>query len=151
MFRSVKLKNGKRTIFFAICALLFAAAAFFALRSGAADTVTVGEKTISLRAQDAADTAAFLTACGCDGALLLSEKEVTVPKHWNKTYDDYNALQRQQGLDLVPYKGKPAQEVVFCVDGGRYATLLISGGRIIAAHRCESDGSGMQPLLDGGS
>ena len=70
-----------------------------------------------------------------------------MPKHWNETYTRYNELQRQQGFDLAPFKGKPAKEYVYFVADARNATVLVSGNRIIAAHVCSCDGSEMRMIL----
>lgn len=147
MFHSFKVKGLRLTVFSLLCLLLFVGVCLLALRAGGRDTVTVGGERYSLRVADTRDVAAFLAVCGYDVAEPLSEQEVTVPKTWNDTYDRYNRLQLSQGLDLVPYKGRVAQELIYAA-GERFITVLLSGDRIIAAHISVMDGSSQyEPLI----
>ena len=146
MFRSVKLKNIKITVVCVLGVLLLLAACFPVLRSAAPDTVMIGDKPYPLQAEDSSDVEAFLTACGYESPEYLFENDITVPKHWNDVYTSYNELQRQQGFDLTPYKGKPAKEYVYFVDDTLNAVVLLSDGRIVAAHVSECDGSEMRIL-----
>lgn len=149
MFHSVKLKNVRITVFSLACLVIFVAVCLLALRAGAPDTVEIGGDSYSLRAVDDEDIEAFLRTCGYEPEGLVSETEITVPKIWNDTYTRYNDLQSAQGLDLTPYKGKPARELVYaCADGDRVITLLTADDRIIAAHTADSDGSHMERLID---
>ena len=146
MFGSVKVKNIRLTVFSLVCLVIFTAVCVLMLRAGAPDTVTIGGESYSLRAEDEADMRAFLTACGVEAGEALDERGVTVPKHWNEAYRDYQELQKAQGLDLVPYKGKAARQLTF--DGGeRVIVLLRADDRIIAAHICDEDGSSMRRLI----
>ena len=147
MFRSVRIKNGWVTVLSLIGVLFFVAVCLIALRAGTPDTVAVQDEIISLRAEDDDDIAAFLATCGCEAPELLYEHSVTVPKNWNDSYTAYNELQRQQGFDLVPYKGKAATELTY-ICGGSCITLLLSENKIIAAHVCEPDGSAMRALIN---
>lgn len=146
MFRSVKLKNIKVTFVCVLGVSLILAACFLILRSSAPDTVMIGDKPYPLQAQDSSDVEAFLTACGYESPEYLFENDITVPKHWNDIYTSYNELQRQQGFDLTPYKGKSAKEYVYFVDDTLNAVVLLSDDRIIAAHISECDGSEMRIL-----
>ena len=151
MFGSLQLKNRYITVISLICLVIFTALCFVMLRAGAPDTVEIGGESYTLRAGDEADIAAFVKLCGCELSEKLSERGITVPKHWNDLYTEYNELQRQQGFDLVPYKGKSASEAVYAIaDSEEFLTLLISDGRIIAAHICGADGGDMKPLINGG-
>ena len=137
MFRSVKIKNTSVTVFSLACLIVFVLVCFFMLRTGVPQTVSIGGEEYSLRAEDDTDIRAFLDACGAEGAELVTEREITVPKAWNKIYESYQELQKAQGLDLEPYRGKPARELIYAsADRDDYAAVLVSGGRIIAAHRC---------------
>lgn len=147
MFRSVRIKNIWLTVFSLIGVLFFVAVCLTALRAGSPDTVAMGEERVSLIAEDDEDLMAFLAACGCQDPALLYEHEITVPKHWNATYTAYNVLQREQGFDLVPYKGKAATELAYA-DGDRCITLLVCEQKIIAAHCCDPDGSDLRVLIE---
>lgn len=144
MFRSVRLKSIRLTILSLIGVLLFVTICLVALRGRSSDTIEINGEKISLRAEDEADVDRFLSACGYEEREFLFEHEITVPKNWNDTYIQYNELQKEQGFDLVPYKGKPAVEYVYFVDQVWNATVLASDHNIIAAHICNIDGSEMK-------
>lgn len=144
MFRSVRLKNIRLTLLSLIGVLLFVAVILVALRGGSSGSIEIDGEMISLSVNEEADVERFLTACGYEAPKFLFSHEITVPKNWNETYTRYNELQRQQGLDLVPYKGKLATEYVYYVDDTLNATVLVSDDRIIAAHICDCDGSEMR-------
>lgn len=146
MFQSVRLKNIRLTILSLIGVLLFIAICLVALRGRAAESMAYGGERISLRAEDEADVRRFLTACGYSPIEFLFQTEVTVPKNWNEVYTEYNELQRQQGFDLVPYKGKPAVEYEYFVNDTLNATVLVSEQKIIAAHVAECDGREMRMI-----
>ena len=77
-----------------------------------------------------------------------SEREVQIPKTFDETYQAYNAIQLEQGLDLVPYQGKRATLYTYELteyptgEEGVTANLLIRRNRLIAADisSAESDG-----------
>ena len=149
MFRAFKLKNIRLTVFSLLCLLIFTTVCLLSLRAGTPDTVEINGKNYSLRAEDEADITAFINVCGYEVGEQLYEREITVPKHWNDIYTRYNELQRQQGFDLLPYKGKSARELCYTVDGSdKTITLLLGESRIIAAHICASDGENMQPFIN---
>ena len=137
MFGSVKV-NQKKMIVFSLSALLvFFGVCLMMLRAGAPDTVRIGDTAYPLKVENDAEIEAFLDACGCPAQGLVSDRTVTVPKTWNDTYTAYEALQRDQGLTLAPFKGKEARELVYAVrDADDYVAVLVAEGRIIAAHRC---------------
>ena len=146
MFQSVRLKNIRLTILSLIGVLLFVTICLVALRGRAADTMEHGGERISLNAEDEADVERFLTSCGYSSIEFLFQTEVTVPKNWNDIYTEYNELQRQQGFDLVPYKGETVEEYVFFVNDTLNATVLVSEQKIIAAHVADCDGREMRMI-----
>ncbi|HBE15026.1 MAG TPA: hypothetical protein DCY72_02095 [Ruminococcaceae bacterium] len=146
MFQSVRLKNIRLTILSLIGVLLFVTICLVALRGRAADTMEHGGERISLNAEDEADVERFLTSCGYSSIEFLFQTEVTVPKNWNDIYTEYNELQRQQGFDLVPYKGETVEEYVYFVNDTLNATVLVSEQKIIAAHVADCDGREMRMI-----
>ena len=146
MFQSVRLKNIRLTILSLIGVLLFVTICLVALRGRAADTMEINGETVTLRAGDEADVEHFLTSCGYSSPKFLFQHEITVPKNWNDIYTEYNELQRQQGFDLVPYKGKTATEYEYFVDDTLNASVLVSENRIIAAHVANCDGREMRMI-----
>lgn len=146
MFRSVRLKNIRLTILSLVGVLLFVAICLVALRGRSGDTTEINGERISLHVENEADVEDFLTACGYASPDFLFQHEITVPKNWNDVYTGYNELQCQQGFDLVPYKGKPAEEYVYFVNDTLNATILVSDQKIIAAHVANCDGREMRMI-----
>lgn len=148
MFGTVRLRNIRIAAISAVCVIIIAAVCLPTLRSGAPDTVEIGGESYSMRAENGEDIKAFISACGYETDELISDREITVPKIWNDTYKDYNDTQLRQGFDLTPYKGKPARELIYSLSSADgYITLLVSEGRMIAAHKSAMDGAGYEPLI----
>ncbi len=148
MFRSVRVKNWKLTVFSIACFLIFLTVCLMALRAAPPDTVEADGEKIGLKISSDEDIEAFLDRCGCSAEGCVSDEEITVPKTWNDTYSDYNEMQKQQGFDLRPYKGKTARKLVYALNNGRFATLLVTDDRIIAADvSTVREGADPQPLL----
>ena len=136
VFGSFRLNRRAVTALSLLGAFAFLGVCLMLLRAGARDTVTIGERDYSLLVEDEADVEDFLTACGYIPEGCVSDRTITVPKTWNGVYAAYQELQKGQGLTLVPYKGKEARELIYAsAQSEDYAAVLISGGRIIAAHR----------------
>ena len=146
MFQSVRLKNIRLTILSLIGVLLFVTICLVALRGQSADAMEVNGERISLHAEEEADVEQFLTSCGYSSIEFLFQTEVIVPKNWNAIYTEYNELQRQQGFDLVPYKGETVEEYVYFVNDTLNATVLVSEQKIIAAHVANCDGREMRMI-----
>ena len=133
MFGSVKIKNRLLTAISLLCVALFVAAAFLLLRSSAPDTIAINGANVPLGVSDDGDISAFLRLCGYEPIQTVSDREITVPTVWNDVYTEYQELQRAQGFDLAPYKGKPSRELTLDC-GDEYVTMLMCEDRIIAAH-----------------
>ena len=149
MFHSVRIKNAKLTLFSIACFLIFLAVCILMLRAAPPDSVEVDDERVGLKIDSDEDIEAFIGKCGHSVEGCVSDEAVTVPKTWNSVYSDYNDLQRAQGFDLRPYKGKPARRLVYALsDSGGCVTVLVSDGRIIAADICEmTQGAEPQPLI----
>lgn len=75
------------------------------------------------------------------------QKEITIPAEWSNVYEEYNTIQKKQGFDLTPYKGKTA--VIYTYNITNYkgnenviADLIVSGGVLIGADLCDPAASG---------
>ncbi len=71
-----------------------------------------------------------------------SEKEITIPSEFNRVYENYNAVQKQQGFDLEKYKGKKATIYTYNITNYKnnknvLANLLICDGVLIGADLCD--------------
>ena len=87
------------------------------------------------------ERAAYLTSLGWeyDG---VSEKEITIPAVFNQVYENYNAVQKEQGFDLEKFKGKTATIYTYNISNYRdnknvIANLLVCEGVLIGADLCD--------------
>lgn len=152
MYGSVRVDRLKAAVFTLLGILMILGLLLTLLRSRAPDCVRLPDGEYSLRVEDDADIAAFLTACGCAPGDCVSDRTITVPKTWNSVYTAYNDLQEAQGLTLVPYKGAEARELIYAVEGGDCAVVLVARDRIIAVHRSTMIfGDAPRPLIEPGN
>ena len=82
---------------------------------------------------------AFLEAYGWQlSPEPLETQQVIIPKEFPEVYQDYNALQLEQGFDLTPYAGTEATRYTYQVlnypdlPTGIVADILVCDGRVIA-------------------
>lgn len=63
--------------------------------------------------------------------------DITVPSS-GEVYEEYNEIQKSQGLSLAPYGGESAQMYVFSLESegedNLYGFLIVYKGRVIGAH-----------------
>ncbi len=70
----------------------------------------------------------------------IYEKQVYIPTEFDKTFEKYNELQMNQGLDLKRYKGKSCSLCVYELKNSMidykkmYMTILIRKGVVIGGH-----------------
>ena len=86
-------------------------------------------------------------------------RNIVIPAVFSNVYENYNALQRECGFDLSPYKGEAAMQYTYTVsnytdDSGNtlddiIMDLIVCDGKIIGGDICsaELDGfmTGLQP------
>ena len=103
----------------------------------------------SLLAGDSVERMRFLEQYGWQASEEPEEIcEVIIPEEFNEVYENYNAVQKQQEMDLEPYKGKRVKKWTYEIlnypdkPEGVYADLLIYDGRVIGGdiHSNELDG-----------
>lgn len=88
--------------------------------------------------ETATQRAEFLQSFGYDiAAEPIDARKVTIPKEFNEVYSKYNTMQKAQGFDLKPYRGKECRQYVYLVNNYPnttkeiHATLLVYEGVII--------------------
>lgn len=100
----------------------------------------IGDREYSLSAENEEQQEEFLSSFGLNAYELLSEKEIVIPDEFSPLYEEYNALQKRQGLDLEKYKGKTATQYIYSlsdcdIEGEKaYADIIVYKGRVIAGH-----------------
>ena len=67
----------------------------------------------------------------------LERALVAIPEEWDGVYETYNALQREGGFDLRPYKGKICTRHTYLLpeQGGR-GNVLVYNGAVIGGDVC---------------
>lgn len=122
----------------ALCAVVWG---ITTLTPDAAQTVSAAETPkVEQKLKTNEDRVAYLQAFGWEpGAAPIIEMEVQIPKEFDAAYEEYNTLQKSQGLDLSKYKGKRAMLYTYELnthpsgETGVTASLVTYKDRIIAA------------------
>lgn len=133
--KTVKVKKLARIMGFILIALLIALAAVHIFNR------FMEPKGIKI--EDEAGQMEFLKGLGWEiSPEPIDVRGVIIPEEWNGVYEDYNAIQLQQGFNLDKYRGKAADIYTYEVynyDGGRQnvvANLVICDGKLIAGDVC---------------
>lgn len=148
---SVKRKELK---YYAVAALIcvFAVIGGIISVSSAATTPAAKVGGVNMRAGNAQERVAFFSQFGWEiGTDPLEVKEVVIPTEFDETYEEYNTLQKSQGLDLSKYKGKRAKFWSYEIknypgyentDGVIRGNILVYDGIVIGGDVCsiELDG-----------
>ena len=90
--------------------LVLVGAAALLPKTAEADTAVSAEgAALSAKLKTNEDRVALLTACGWSvESEPVGTQEVQIPDTFDEVYEQYNAIQQAQGLDLTPYQGKRA-------------------------------------------
>lgn len=145
-----------------IAALLIAAAAIiaalvFVVGKGDRPAAT-NDSVINYKAENAAERTAFLSQFGwkiSDDPVEVSE--VIIPEDFDTGYIEYAEMNKEQGLDLEPYKGLRAKRWTYDVlnypglenkAGIVQANLLVYKGRIIGGDICSLEQNGFIKNFD---
>ena len=84
----------------------------------------------------------------------VSEESFTVPAEFDRVIEEYNQIQKRQGLDLSRYQKKRVTHYAYEVtnydhEGAVYVNLIIHRGKVIAADISSAQGGGfVLPLLE---
>jgi hypothetical protein len=143
----VAKKISKRTIITAgaILALVLLIVIRAAACSKTPDTAVASTGPYSLLASDNRERIAFLKQFGWEAESEPVEiDQVLIPQKFNKVYENYNEIQRGQGLDLEKYKGKSCKRIGYRITnypgGGDNvrANLLIYEDKVIGGDICST-------------
>lgn len=80
---------------------------------------------------------------------------MTIPAEFDRVFESYNAIQKQQGLDLSKYKNRDMTRYTYKVlnypnyDGTVYANILVYRNRVVAGDICSADVNGFIKGLSG--
>ena len=134
------LRANKPKLIAGLCLLLIISVSLSVLITGRYTDVKKKQE-ISAKASNAAERIAFLSQYGWEiNEDPVEVTEVIIPTEFNEVYTKYNNLQKDQGMDLEPYKGKRVKKWIYeiknypdytsdnsCVR----ATILIYEGMVI--------------------
>ena len=141
-----KLLAGAVTV---LCCCLVVAAALI---------VTMGERAVTTSSELSAvrsneDRIAYLNELGWQVSETPSvTEELLIPDTFDESYEEYLALQEQQGFDLTKYTGKRIKRYIYDItnysdsQSGVQAALLIYKNKVIGGQLQASDGSFVLPL-----
>lgn len=92
----------------------------------------------SLRVSGEEETKEFFSQFGLEVDFEnCVQREIVIPGEFDPLYEEYNSLQKAQGLDLYPYRGKSAEERIYPLKGQKaemYAVLIVLEDKVIAGH-----------------
>lgn len=137
--------------------LVLVGAAALLPKTAEADTAVSAEgAALSAKLKTNEDRVALLTACGWSvESEPVGTQEVQIPDTFDEVYEQYNAIQQAQGLDLTPYQGKRATLYTYALtayptgEQGVTANLLVRRNRLIAADITSAQTDGfVHGLLD---
>ncbi|MBE6719970.1 MAG: DUF4830 domain-containing protein [Ruminococcaceae bacterium] len=136
----ITFKAKPKTIFGIILALVGIAVillTFVSNHGGKAQLTSA--KPISCNTEE--ERAEYLTSLGWEFG-SYEEKEITIPATFNQVYENYNAVQKEQGFNLEPYKGKSAIIYTYSItnykdNGNVTANLIVCDGQLIGADLCD--------------
>lgn len=141
-----KLLAGAITVFF--CCLVLATALIVTLGDRA---VTTAAENTSVRSNE--DRVAYLSELGWQVTEQPAMvEELMIPETFDESYDEYLALQSQQGFDLTKYTGKRVKRYIYDITNypdngvGMQAALLVYKNKVIGGQLQAVDGSLILPL-----
>lgn len=84
----------------------------------------------------------------------IDSGEVTIPETFNDVYLAYNNIQKEQGLDLLPYAGRTVQQWIYRVTNfpqqkTMRGTILVCNGKVIGGDLSTPEISGFMTGFDG--
>ncbi|WP_101697330.1 DUF4830 domain-containing protein [Clostridium minihomine] len=135
---SVKAKRKNIVLMILLILILLLVILTAVLVHGSGSQTTMAGGKYSVKAETNEDRVAFLKQFGWEVSPEPIEiREVTIPASFNDVYEKYNAIQKEQGLDLTRYAGKICKQWVYQVNNAMdqgspvHATLLVYGGKVI--------------------
>ena len=143
--KSSKLK----WVLLAILVLLAAGAFWYFAHSS---KPAANDDVISLKAGNAEERLAFISQFGWDvDEDPVAVEEVRIPEQFDAVYEQYNAVQKAQNLDLILYAGKRVKKWTYSVRnypgyenraGVIELNLLILDGCVIGGDVCSTEQGG---------
>ena len=141
-----KLLAGAVTV---LCCCLVVATALIITLGGQA--VPTAAEASNIRSNE--DRIAYLNELGWQVSETPAiTEELLIPESFDESYDEYLALQAQQGFDLTKYAGKRVKRYTYDITNypdssvGVQAALLVYKNKVIGGQLQAADGSFVLPL-----
>lgn len=136
---SMKSEKLKKYLIIAVACVLTTIGGIISVSSESTPTANIGG--VNMRASTAEERIAFFSQFGYEiSEDPLEVKEVVIPTEFDETYENYNTIQKSQGLDLGKYKGKRVKMWSYAIknypgyenaDGTIRGNILIYNGVVI--------------------
>lgn len=149
-FKVNKLTVISVVCFLAVIAVFFTALLIFpAFQPQTAEFKGLGR--YSLCVSDKEETEQFFSQFGLKVDFSKSmEREIVIPSEFDELYNEYNSLQKSQGLDLSKHKGENALQRIYPIvmenNQECYAVLIVIDGKVAGGHI--NMGGTEEPLLN---
>lgn len=148
--------NKARMLALACVALAVIMLAVYAVKQKGKAAATDG--VINYKAASEAERLAFISQFGWEVEEDPAEvEEVVIPAEWDEIYTSYNQIQKENGLDLEPYRGLRAKRWCYTVlnypgyenrQDAVALNLLIYDGMVIGGDVCATEQSGFMQGFD---
>ncbi len=147
---SVNSKKLCRTLLPALALIAGIAVTFIVF--GSKEEVETEGSALSYRAADKEERLYFVSQFGWAVNEEPAEvREIVIPDEFDAVYENYNKIQKEQGLDLEPFKGKRVKRWTYIItnypgysegDDCVRINLLVFDGRVVGGDVCsvELDG-----------
>ncbi len=107
------LRASKPKLIVILCAVTAVLIALVLILRGGGRAV-INSESVSCRASNAEERVAFLSQFGWKiDEDPVEVSEVIIPSEFNNTYSEYNGIQKNQGMDLEPYRGRRVKRWVY--------------------------------------
>ncbi len=150
----VTIKAKPKTIFGAILALTGIIVIILTFTVNHPEKAESVSKSISCKTSD--ERRDFISSLGYNTDIIEEQKDIIIPKQFNEVYTKYNEIQKKQGFDLEPYKGKAAVLYTYKITNYKdndnvIANLLVYEDKLIGADLCDpsADNGFLVELING--
>lgn len=146
---SLKANKLRKIVFIALIVIFVIAAACYLFAQGNTDNENVSKSGINYSVSDAASKIAFISQFGWQvNEDPIEVTEVIIPEEFNETYEKYNDIQKEQGLDLSDYKGQRVKRWTYEItnypdsdadEGVIRINLLVYKDKVIGGDVCSTE------------
>ncbi|MCY1715063.1 DUF4830 domain-containing protein [Caproiciproducens galactitolivorans] len=153
----LSVKAGRKKVLIGLAAVLIVVTGVIVTSKvhSSSPVATASGKQYCLTAATNEDRISFLKQFGWNvNAEPIEMKDVTIPEKFNDVYTQYNNIQKEQGLDLMPYAGKTCKQWVYAVTNypqasNVRATMLVYNNAVIGGDLSTAELDGFMTGFNG--